>query len=77
LLNKRIEYDFVIVGGGPSGFALAHHLVDLAKKNNSEFTLAIIEKGKEFGSHILSGAVSNLRVIQKLFPDYKDNGFPI
>ncbi len=77
MINNRIEYDFVLVGGGPSSFALAHHLVDLASKNNTKFTMAILEKGKEFGSHIVSGAVSDLRVIQKLFPDYKSTDFPM
>ena len=76
-LTETIEYDFLIVGGGPSSFALAHHLVDLATKSNTKFTMAILEKGKEFGSHIVSGAVSNLRVIQKLFPDYRTTDFPM
>ena len=74
---SNIEYDLILVGGGPSCFALAHHLVDLAQESNLKFSMAIIEKGKEFGSHVISGAVSNLRVIEKLFPDYKNNDFPI
>ncbi len=77
MLSEKIEYDFLIVGGGPSSFALAHHLVDLSIKSNTKFTMAILEKGKEFGSHIVSGAVSNLRVIQKIFPDYKTSDFPM
>jgi electron-transferring-flavoprotein dehydrogenase len=56
---------------------LAHRLVDLAKANGTPLNMAILEKGKEFGAHIISGAVSNPRVIAKLFPDYKENGFPI
>lgn len=76
-MSGKIQYDIVIVGGSPSGFALAHRLVDLASQSNAKFTMAIIEKGKEFGSHIVSGAVSNLRVIEKLFPDYKNTGFPL
>ena len=76
-LTEIIKYDFLIVGGGPSSFALAHHLVDLATKSNTKFTMAILEKGKEFGSHIVSGAVSNLRVIRKLFPDYRTTDFPM
>ena len=72
-----MEYDVLIVGGGPSSFSLAHHLVDLASKSGVKFTMAILEKGKEFGSHIVSGAVSNLRVIQKIFPDYEHTDFPI
>ncbi len=76
-IKDKIQYDVLLVGGGPGSFALAHHLVDIALKNNTKFTMAIIEKGKEFGSHIVSGAISNLRVIEKLFPDYKTNGLPI
>ena len=76
-MQDKIQYDIVIVGGSPSGFALAHRLVDLAAKSNVKFSMAIIEKGKEFGSHIVSGAVSNLRVIKKLFPDYKSSNFPM
>lgn len=76
-MAERIEYDVILVGGSPSNFALAHHLVDLAKQSGVTFTMAILEKGKEFGAHILSGAVSNPHVIKKLFPDYQENGFPI
>ena len=75
--KDKIKYDFVLIGGGPSSFALAHHLVDLAGISKKKFSMAIIEKGKEFGSHIVSGAVSNLRVIEKLFPDYKNSDFPM
>ena len=76
-MAERIEYDVILVGGSPSNLALAHRLADLAKESGQSFTMAILEKGKEFGAHILSGAVSNPRVIRKLFPDYRENGFPI
>jgi electron-transferring-flavoprotein dehydrogenase len=76
-LAERIEYDVILVGGSPSNLALAHHLVDLAKQSGTSFTMAILEKGKEFGAHVLSGAVSNPRVIQKLFPNYEEIGFPV
>ncbi len=76
-MPERIEYDVVLVGGSPSNFALAHRLVDLAIQNGTQFTMAILEKGKEFGSHVMSGAVSNPRVIKKLFPNYQDAGFPV
>lgn len=76
-MAERIEYDVILVGGSPSNLALAHHLVDLAKASGVSFSMAILEKGKEFGSHILSGAVSKPHVIQKLFPNYQENGFPI
>ena len=76
-MSDRIEYDVLLVGGSPSNFALAHHLVDLAKASGASFTMAIIEKGKEFGAHIVSGAVSKPHVIEKLFPNYKEAGFPV
>ncbi len=76
-MAERIEYDVILVGGSPSNLALAHHLVDLAKASGLKFTMAILEKGKEFGAHVVSGAVSNPRVIKKLFPDYESTGFPI
>lgn len=76
-LENRIQYDVVLVGGSPSNLALAHRLVDLAKESGQHFTMAILEKGKEFGAHVLSGAVSNPRVIKKLFPNYEELGFPL
>jgi electron-transferring-flavoprotein dehydrogenase len=76
-MSEQISYDVLLVGGSPSNFALAHHLVDLAKQANISFTMAILEKGKEFGAHIMSGAVSNPHVIKKLFPDYAETGFPV
>ncbi len=75
--KSKIEYDILLVGGSPSNLALAHKLVDLAKESGKSFSMAILEKGKEFGSHIVSGAVSNPHVIKRLFPDYETNGFPI
>ena len=76
-MAERIEYDLILVGGSPSNLALAHHLVDLAKQSGVSFSMAILEKGKEFGAHIVSGAVSKPHVIKKLFPNYEELGFPI
>ncbi len=75
-MSNKIEYDVVLVGGSPSNLALAHHLVDLAKQSGTAFTMAILEKGKEFGAHIMSGAVSNPHVLKKLFPDIESSDFP-
>lgn len=76
-MSDRIEYDLLLVGGSPSSLALALRFIELAKESGKEFTIAILEKGKEFGSHVMSGAVSNPHIIEKMFPDYKESGFPI
>jgi electron-transferring-flavoprotein dehydrogenase len=75
--SERIEYDILLVGGSPGNFALAHRLLQLAKANPSvSFTMAILEKAREFGGHNVSGAISNPHVIEKLFPNYQELGFP-
>lgn len=74
---ESLKYNLLLVGGSPSNLALAHKLVALAKESGQSLTIAILEKSREFGGHIVSGAVSNPHVIKKLFPDYETNGFPI
>ncbi|MBX9877110.1 MAG: electron transfer flavoprotein-ubiquinone oxidoreductase [Candidatus Obscuribacterales bacterium] len=76
-MSTRIEYDVLLVGGSPSNLTLAYHLLDLAKASGKELSICILEKGKEFGSHVMSGAVSNPHVLQKIWPNYKEIGFPI
>ncbi len=76
-MSARIEYDLLLVGGSPSNLTLAYHFLELAKASGKEFTIAVLEKGKEFGSHIMSGAVSNPHVLKKVWPNYKELGFPI
>ncbi len=76
-MSDRIEYDVLLIGGSPSNLALAHHLVDLAKESGREISMALLEKAPDFGQHVISGAVSKPHVIERLFPDYQTNGFPI
>lgn len=76
-MSDRVEYDVLLIGGSPSNLILAHHLVDMAIQSGTAFTMAILEKGKEFGAHIVSGAVSNPRVLRKVFPDIEKTDFPI
>lgn len=76
-MSDRVEYDVLMIGGSPSNLILAHHLVDLAIESGTAFTFAILEKGKEFGAHIVSGAVSNPRVLKKVFPDIENSDFPL
>jgi len=71
--REAIEFDVVIVGGGPAGLAAAIRL----KQCNPRFSVCLIEKGSEIGAHILSGAVMDPRAISELFPDWRTMGAPM
>ncbi|MDC3100000.1 electron transfer flavoprotein-ubiquinone oxidoreductase [Candidatus Pelagibacter sp.] len=73
MTREVMEYDVVIVGGGPSGLATAIKL----KQLNSEINVCILEKGAEIGSHILSGNVFETRALDELLPNWKELNSPI
>jgi electron-transferring-flavoprotein dehydrogenase len=75
--REAMEYDVVIVGGGPAGLSSAIRLKQLAAQQNREVSVCVLEKGGELGAHILSGAVMDPRALDELFPDWKEKGAPL
>ena len=80
--DERIEVGVVIVGGGPAGLACAIRLMQLVGEDEKlmerlgEVPVALVEKGKGPGSHLLSGGMMDPSAMQKLFPDLKEEDYP-
>src|SRR5438045_3419351 len=83
--RETLDVDVVIVGAGPAGLAAAYKLAQLVAAHNASaaekklegLSIAVLEKGKELGSHGISGAVMDPRGIAELIPDYLERGCPV
>jgi electron-transferring-flavoprotein dehydrogenase len=83
--RETLDVDVVIVGAGPAGLAAAYRLAQLVAQHNASdaekklegLSIAVLEKGKEIGSHGISGAVMDPRGIAELMPDWLERGCPV
>ena len=74
--RQSLEFDIVFIGAGPANLASAIHLQRRLKQHNSqsanllEPTIAVIDKGRYAGAHLLSGALLDPKALEEFFPDY-------
>jgi electron-transferring-flavoprotein dehydrogenase len=78
MTRETLDVDVLIVGGGPAGMSAALRLAQLQKQQGGEpLAIAVLEKAREAGAHMLSGAVLDPSALRELVPDFKDRGAPL
>ena len=71
-----MDFDVIVVGGGPCGLAASIRLAQLAQAKGRDLNICLLEKGAEIGAHIVSGAVLESRALDELLPGWREQGAP-
>jgi electron-transferring-flavoprotein dehydrogenase len=78
MTRESLDVDVLIVGGGPAGMSAALRLAQLQKEKGGEpLAIAVLEKAREVGAHMLSGAVLDPSALRRLIPDFLERGAPL
>ena len=81
--RESLDFDIVFIGAGPANLTSALHLQHLVNRHNSETAsrleaeIAVLEKGRYTGAHLLSGAILDPRAFDRFMPDFRERGCPV